>query len=906
VLTIWLLALPALAMPGPPGLRTVIQPDGTPVEVRYVGDCDHPRVEDASGYTLYGTSTARGTRWEYARLSGDRLVATGWQVGAVDPAGRGLRPHLAPPHRHPIRRAPSTGLGRRGALFPDTRHVRPLVILVEFPGGPPRGVPDRRYSTEQFADLLFADQLEPLAAGLPPSYAVSMRDYYADLSQGQYLFDAGPDDVYGWVEAPESYDWYVDGQSGLGSAPRDSGGLMKDVAALLDDTIDYSQYDGDGDGIVDHVILIVEGWGDGASDQWWPHQGSESGLELDGVELREYLIVTEQAAWDDDAGVDAGDPHPVATFAHELGHIFGLPDLYDTDYTSAGAGQWDLMGAGSYYTVVSPPAMGAWSRVRLGWESPEEAPVGTSIVDLVSVDDGGGALRIWTDPYRSTESFLVENRQRSGIDAGLQAGGGGLVVWRIDDDINDNYPQYNTVNADEDHFGVGVVQADGDDDLERDTNRGDPGDVFPGRSDVRALIETGYPNTDSASGRPTGVRLTDISDSQPVMSLTVEAPDLLGYTIAYDAFVSEWSRYWGDNHLRVRFDAPEHGLVQGVRAWSNEADLPYTLWIYAARDGGVAEPLHTSSGVLGERWTDLPVEPPVMHPAGSELYVHLRLDSDGFPIVYEKSSPNQGRSEYGPDGEEWELLDGNANVRLLLATAIDHDGDGYEVRDGDCDDTRADISPEGIEVCNGLDDDCDGELTPEDAADLDGDGVPDCIDEDRDGDGLDNDDDPSPDDGTRCGDSDGDGCDDCAEGTFDPSTDGLDTDEDGLCNDGDDDDDGDTVLDGDDSDPLDPKACSDLDGDTCDDCRRTGGPPDPADDGPDADGDGFCDKGDACDGPGMLADADGDGLCDDTGPGTGDTGERAPSAKGCGCDTGGPASGWLVLLGLMALRRRSA
>lgn len=43
--------------------------------------------------------------------------------------------------------------------------------------------------------------------------------------------------------------------------------------------------------------------------------------------------------------------------------------------------------------------------------------------------------------------------------------------------------------------------------------------------------------------------------------------------------------------------------------------------------------------------------------------------------------------------------------------------------------------------------------------------------DDRDGDGVADDDDPAPDDRTVCGDSDADGCDDCASGRFDPAND---------------------------------------------------------------------------------------------------------------------------------------
>jgi MYXO-CTERM domain-containing protein len=52
---------------------------------------------------------------------------------------------------------------------------------------------------------------------------------------------------------------------------------------------------------------------------------------------------------------------------------------------------------------------------------------------------------------------------------------------------------------------------------------------------------------------------------------------------------------------------------------------------------------------------------------------------------------------------------------------------------------------------------------------------------DSDGDGVPDDSDPYPDDPKRCGDSDKDNCDDCSQGSFDPANDGPDADGDGIC-----------------------------------------------------------------------------------------------------------------------------
>ena len=52
----------------------------------------------------------------------------------------------------------------------------------------------------------------------------------------------------------------------------------------------------------------------------------------------------------------------------------------------------------------------------------------------------------------------------------------------------------------------------------------------------------------------------------------------------------------------------------------------------------------------------------------------------------------------------------NRDVDTAEIAFGDLDGDGYSIADGDCNDERPDMRPEGSEVCDGLDNDCDGEV----------------------------------------------------------------------------------------------------------------------------------------------------------------------------------------------------
>jgi len=63
----------------------------------------------------------------------------------------------------------------------------------------------------------------------------------------------------------------------------------------------------------------------------------------------------------------------------------------------------------------------------------------------------------------------------------------------------------------------------------------------------------------------------------------------------------------------------------------------------------------------------------------------------------------------------------------------DRDGDGVAFADGDCNDWNVAIYPGAAEACNGVDDNC-NEQVDEGFPNLDGDGLADCLDPDRDGD----------------------------------------------------------------------------------------------------------------------------------------------------------------------------
>jgi len=349
----------------------------------------------------------------------------------------------------------------------------------------------------------------------------TVRHYYNEVSRGQLdIVTLDLPSNLGWIEAPETYAYYCNGENGTGAYPNNSQKLCEDVTALIDPYIDFSQYDNDNDGYVDAVILIHTGKGaefSHSNDDIWSHKWSIwPPQSKDGVYLFDYNIQPEY--WNSPGDITCG------VFCHELGHIFGLPDLYDTDYSSRGIGKYSLMSYGSW---CGPTGMGdypawldAWCRIELGFESYTNVTVNTDNAVIGAMENGGTVYRLWSSGAIGSEYYLVENRQKTGYDSYIPASG--LYIWHIDENSlgtmapNDDewYPGHTSGG----NYGVALEQADGQYHLEKLINSGDAGDPFPGISSNTLFSPFSTPNSDNYIGDNTYVAVSNISSSSNVMT----------------------------------------------------------------------------------------------------------------------------------------------------------------------------------------------------------------------------------------------------------------------------------------------------------------------------------------------------------------------------------------------------
>jgi len=350
-----------------------------------------------------------------------------------------------------------------------------------------------------YRSLLFSTS-PPL--GRPYTY----RTYFEELSNGLFSVQG---QVYGYAALSRNEVVYTGGTSltcqssnpyntlncnGLFSTPAiDSmqAGL-REALSLLDGAIDFSQYDADGNGIVDLAVFLHPAV-DGACNttHLWSHRfvlrsefvTNDPALGGGFVRVRDYIL---QSGVGGATTCDGTEYMPVGTVAHETGHGLGLPDLYDTGGATEGIGRWGLMGAGNFSSANSPSRMEAWSLNELGWVSLAPISVGgTYSFDPAPLSDTAFVVQV-ADPNLRGEYFLLENRQAVQSDSALIRihGGGGLLVWHVDARKIALGELSNQVNVGPVH-GLALEEGDGFRQLwceANGCNRGDGGDPYPGTS----------------------------------------------------------------------------------------------------------------------------------------------------------------------------------------------------------------------------------------------------------------------------------------------------------------------------------------------------------------------------------------------------------------------------------------
>jgi M6 family metalloprotease-like protein len=406
------------------------------------------------------------------------------------------------------------------------------IVMIDFPDD------TLRYSAARFESALFD------TTGLNPYGSVS--EYWRWASGGRLRLSGR---VVATVHLVNTEAFYGFGNWGLrGSAtPNNMYGAIRDALLASESSVNWSEFDRDGDGYVDMLWVIHAGDGGETmhdhnsfwsitsrlSSGWTGGGPFITSTPIAGSPTMHYRL-DRFTTLPELSGLIPGRQCEIGVYAHEFGHTLGLPDLYDTSNppgnvpANVGPGYWSLMSYGGSgangVTPESPSHPGAWLLSLLGWQTVVR-PANDTTLTLAPIERGGPAIEVWFEGESWPEHFLLENRQRQGFDRFLTSPG--LLLYHVDETSLATRIAANKVNAG--FPGVTIVEADGRSDLVTGSNRGEASDPYPGSLGVLSVGEGAAPNTATFGGAPTGLALSDITpvgDSVRV-TLQLQAPGWL-------------------------------------------------------------------------------------------------------------------------------------------------------------------------------------------------------------------------------------------------------------------------------------------------------------------------------------------------------------------------------------------
>jgi M6 family metalloprotease-like protein len=425
---------------------------------------------------------------------------------------------------------------------PDTVTKKVLALLVEFP--------DQSFIHER----LFTDR-----------HLLFLTQYYSAVSGGRLqLKPVTSDSVFAMPLAMTHYG--LDDDLGLRLVE-----LARDAVHAADSLIDFTLYD--------EVMIIHAGLGQEADilgdspeliwsatlgpaefEYYLPDSSGHVGIATnDTLPDGQLKYIQRIAMLPEDESQDGYFFSPLGVYAHEFGHLLGLPDLYDTEPSgrsdSQGIGNWGLMGTGLWNANgYSPAEPCAWSKAILGWQ-PVRIVSHCDTCKLSYSEGANPSGELILVPVGGREYFLIENRLQDpngnhkfdfdDVDSnsvfdvftdsylgaefdyflpGLGTGSG-LLIWHVDEQQIEAGMPNNTVNADRFHKGVDLEEADGVEDLDQRVSSlesyGSPFDSFR-EGNNSSFTPSTVPNSDGAYGGKSWVFVENIGAPGQLMTFGVE------------------------------------------------------------------------------------------------------------------------------------------------------------------------------------------------------------------------------------------------------------------------------------------------------------------------------------------------------------------------------------------------
>ena len=612
----WILVISALlaagtlwAHPARPGGVKYVQPDGSVLEIYLHGDEWGHWVTDREGHLLdldangFYRLSVRSLPRVRRQMAEQRSVMRSRMAMARDAAGSYERTRGT--HRIPV-------------------------ILIEFADC------SFRVSAPKTAFSNMLSQRGYDVAGATGS----VWDYFNDNSHGQYfpVFD-----VYGPVTLSKNMASYGGNSADTGRDIFPGPELaLVDAALMLDETVDFSRYDEDGDGMVDMVLFYFAGYDEaegGPADAIWSHQWnvqSSSSAKarntlLDDVKLGSYICTSELQG---NSGIRMGG---IGSTVHEFSHHLGLPDFYDVDDEENGRATglytFSTMCYGMYNNFGNtPPFFNAEELRMLGWLQEDDIPeLPDGEVSLPGIQNG----KAYTIPSgMAGEYFLVECRDGSAWDAPLPQG---LAVYHVDKSdriVSDGvtastmwryWRYYNNINNFGSHPCFYIIPSSAP--ASFNFNEGNDGVLFPGSKNVTAFQPVDW------DGRPTVTQLTAIRYANGTASFTARSN--AGKSIN-GLVVNTSGEPLQDVTVKVEPDGPS-----GLTDWSGN------FYIGLSSYQGESN-ITVSFSMPGYIEKSLVV---TLEKTGNNLFVMLRKEGEAQVFTLDKQNPQAELASYSSKGK---------------------------------------------------------------------------------------------------------------------------------------------------------------------------------------------------------------------------------------------------------------
>ena len=527
-----------------PALRQKVmvkQPDGTTVTIMLHGDEWQHFTTTDDGYTVEKNKQGY---YVYAQKVDDELSAT--NIVAHDQVNRtanevaflqGVKKYQTPKMsaynaqmKDSITKHQQQTLNNRRAARYDYNKFRGLVILVTWN--------DKGFSRDDYPTIINNMVNQENYVGYDDEkFTGSVRDYFSDNSGGKFVptFD---------VVGPYTADFsQYDAQGGYKGDEEDYNPyayakILNDVINQADADVDFSKYDGDGDGIVDLVYFVVAGNGSNYAGNdkrlWWPHRSRLYGVTNDN---KLYYLVKDGVVFSDYASSIelygyTGQPSSVkidgiGTICHEFSHVLGLPDFYDANYETDGQsndpGEWSIMAGGAYQNYSrTPTGYSLYERWAVGFcDAPETIDVkGDYTLEPLCTNQKGFLLPTPLD----TEFFLFENRQQSVFKWDKYLPGSGMLVHRVEFSDPSIWSlgsfKKNIINANANHNYYELLRANGAH-KSGGSYVDSPDDAFPAKNKTKLTNESSPAHLKTWNGTLNDWAVTNISMKNGIITFKV-------------------------------------------------------------------------------------------------------------------------------------------------------------------------------------------------------------------------------------------------------------------------------------------------------------------------------------------------------------------------------------------------